>query len=161
MGNFSVWPLASGSAAGGGGAPAPPSVGTPCCGMAMGDMAGAIIIGGPANWRVMRTLSSPSVISISPMPDSWTRSMSFFSFLRSMKPFLARCAGHGGGLLANGAQGGLQRELVAQGAEAADHAGRDVREIRVLAERLAGVDVGQVHFDEGNPDAGQRVAKGN
>ena len=40
--------------------------------------------GPPGAWRLMRTFSSPSVISISPIPDSWTRSISFFSLRRSM-----------------------------------------------------------------------------
>ena len=35
-----------------------------------------------ADPQLMRTFSSPSVISSSAMPDSWTRSISFLSFLQ-------------------------------------------------------------------------------
>src|SRR5678816_2957286 len=108
--------------------------------MAMACMCGvAIIIGWAASWRLMRTFSSPSVISISPMPDSWTRSISFFSFLRSIPGLSLLWAGRRFG---EGAQCRLQGGLVAHRPQAADHAGGDVREIRVLPEGLAGVHVG-------------------
>jgi hypothetical protein len=56
---------------------------------------------------------------------------------------------------------GFQRQPIAVAAEAADHADRDVRQVRVVPERLARVHVGQVHFDEGDRHRGQRVAQGN
>src|SRR6185312_5915078 len=140
MGDLSVWPVGSSGFA----APASAGEGA-ACGMApMGIcIAGAVMIMGvpPAGWRLMRTFSSPSVISISPMPDSWTRSISFFSLRRSMGVSAGR----------RGAQrpdGGLEGELVAQRSQAHDDAGRQVREVRVMAEGFAGVHVGQVNLDE-------------
>src|SRR6185312_14110359 len=150
MGDLSVWPVGSSGFA----APASAGEGA-ACGMApMGIcIAGAVMIMGvpPAGWRLMRTFSSPSVISISPMPDSWTRSISFFSFRRSM----VASAGRG----TERPDGGFEGELVSQGAEADDHARRQIGEIGVLPERLAGMHVGQVHLDEWDLHGRQRIAK--
>src|SRR5258706_8741153 len=97
----------------------------------MGCIWGDIITAGPgADWRVMRTFSSPSVISISPIPDSWTRSISFLSFLRSM-------SGPG----PERAQRRLEGELVAYRSKTRDHALGEVGKIGVAAKSLARVDV--------------------
>lgn len=53
---------------------------------------------------------------------------------------------------------GGQCQRVAERAEAADHADGLVAEIAGVAERLAGVRVGQVHFDEGDRHRRQCVA---
>src|SRR6478672_517245 len=143
MGDFTVCPVGSGGGAGAAGAAA-----GICCGImpAMGCMCGeAIMIGCPATWRLMRTFSSPSVISISPIPDSWTRSMSFFSFLRSMFLAFRMFANGPGAFWAPGSFGAgrqgsdrrLQCQLVSHRAQPGDHAGGDVREIGVAPERLA------------------------
>lgn len=55
----------------------------------------------------------------------------------------------------------LQRQLVADRTQAADHTYGDIREIGMLAEILAGVDVGEVHLDEGYPHRQQGIAQGN
>src|SRR5215468_6468477 len=92
MGDLSWWPAGSGAGAGApaaAGAPAGPGAGGA---YAMGCIWGAAMMTGadPAICRLIRTFSSPSVISISPIPDSWTRSISFFSFRRSMASGLPR-----------------------------------------------------------------------
>src|SRR5688572_666153 len=126
-------------------------MGTPTC-----CMAGAAIMTGPgASWRLMRTRSSPSVISISPIPDSWTRSISFFSLRRSIGP---RLLSRG---LAKRPHRGCQRQLVSVRAQPADHPTGDVGEVRVLAEGLACVHVREVDFYEGDRRRGQRVAQGD
>src|SRR2546423_9450400 len=112
----------------------------------------------PAACRLMRTFSSPSVISISPMPDSCTRSISFFSWRRSTSG-LVPGAGDLGRLQAAACR--LQRELVAQGAEARDHADRQVGEIGMAPERLAGMHVGQMDLDEWNAHRCQGVPQCN
>ena len=58
-------------------------------------------------------------------------------------------------------QGGAQREFIALGTQPADHAHRDVGEIGVGAEGLAGMDVGQVHLDEGDGHRQQGIAQGD
>ncbi|EFI22948.1 hypothetical protein HMPREF9016_01333 [Neisseria sp. oral taxon 014 str. F0314] len=61
--------------------------------------AGAAKTGCAAVARVMRTFSSPSVTSISAMPDSSTKSISFFSLRKSISfPLNQGC----GGLTATG-----------------------------------------------------------
>ena len=52
-----------------------------------------------------------------------------------------------------------QRELGARHPEAGDRPKRDVREIRVVSERLARRDVRQMHLDERNLCGQQRVAQ--
>src|SRR5580704_2124419 len=49
------------------------------------------------------------------------------------------------------ARGSAHRQLVAESAEAGDHADCDVREIGVPPERLTRVSVREVHFDEWQP----------
>src|SRR5690242_2802887 len=146
MGDLSWWPWGSagaGAAAGAAAAPGAPAPGYGCReGVAMMTGAEADIC------RLIRTFSSPSVISISPIPDSWTRSISFFSFLRSMS-----------GAAPEVAAGRFQGELVDHGPQARDHAGGDVGEIGVFPEGFPGVDVRQVHLDEGDADRREGVAK--
>src|SRR3989442_1132420 len=108
MGDLSVWPLGSWGAAGASGAPAAGPDGV--MPYAIGCMPGAAMMTGgpPGACRLMRTFSSPSVISISPMPDSCTRSISFFSLRRSMPLHLG----------ADGPRGSLEGELVHHGTQA-------------------------------------------
>ena len=54
-----------------------------------------------------------------------------------------------------------QRQQVRIRAEAADLPARDVGNVRMVPERLAGVNVGQVHFHHGAAQDGQRVADGH
>src|SRR5688500_11541787 len=91
----------------------------------------------------MRTASSPSLISISAIPDSSSSSMSFFTLRMSNfgLPIFETLFGQPGG-------GGLDRELVPEGAQADDAADRDVREIRVMPELLARKRIREVQFDE-------------
>src|SRR5688572_22949506 len=77
------------------------------------------------------------------MPDSCTRSMSFLSLRRSIEL----------------PQGMGEREVVAAAAQAADRADRQAGEIGAMAERLARLHVGKVHFDERNADSGHCVAQ--
>ena len=132
MGDLRVWPFGSATGAAPPGSACPPD-GPPtamCC------IAGAAIISGAgADCRLMRTFSSPSVISISPMPDSWTRSISFFSLRRSNSAPSLLSVQHS-------AQGRFQRQLVPLRAQSADHAAGQVGEIGVLPEGFARVDVG-------------------
>jgi hypothetical protein len=68
--------------------------------------------------RLMRTDSSPSLISISPMPDSSSSSISFLTLRISMaisQQWLGRES-------LSGAERMLQRVFVALGTEAADYA---------------------------------------
>src|SRR5512141_664932 len=110
----------------------------------------AIIIGAPAMLLAMRTFSSPSVISSSAMPDASTRSMSFFSFLRSM-----------GSPVLEVTQRIFQRQFVAVRAQARHHANGEVGEIRMMAEGFARVNVGKMNFDKRDGGGRQRVAQGN
>src|SRR5574340_594564 len=110
----------------------------------------AIIIGAPAIFLSMRTFSSPSVISSSAMPEASTRSMSFFSFRRSM-----------GGPVLEMTQRIFQRQFVSVCAQAGHHANGEVGEIRVVAEGFARVDIGKMNFDKRNGGSRQRVAQGD
>src|SRR5687768_58791 len=83
MGDFTTWPSGNTSAAAAAAVPVEDwetAAGAACCG-------GGVDV----TWLCMedvdlliRTFSSPSVISNSAMPDSSTRSINFFSFLRSI-----------------------------------------------------------------------------
>src|SRR5690606_28537503 len=107
--------------------------------------------------RLMRTASSPSLISISAMPDSSSSSISFFTLRISM-----RAPEEGGSSGRGEARGsGTQGKFIAQRPETDDLADGDVREIRVAAECLARVHVRQVHFDERQSDAEDGIAQGD
>src|ERR1700739_2968489 len=113
--------------------------------------------------RLMRTASSPSLISISEMPDSSSSSMSFLIFRMSMPGLPPRerrgpCAS---GRRSEPLCGGAHGDLVAKGAEAADHADGDVGEIRVASERLTGMRVGEMHLDERQAGGEDRVPPGD
>lgn len=56
---------------------------------------------------------------------------------------------------------GFQREFVAPAAEPDNHACGDIGKIRAMAKRFAGVDVGQMDFDEGNRDGSQSITQGH
>src|SRR5258708_17919536 len=119
------------------------------------------------------TFSSPSGISSSAMPDSCTRSISFFSFRRSMVcPSEAGPVGFGAeyrGALAPALVVGLrraverelQRGVVAAATETADHAHSQVRKVRAVAKSLSGMDVGQMHLDKRYGDPGEGVSQGD
>src|SRR6267378_4408849 len=99
--------------------------------------------------RLIRTFSSPSVISSSAIPDSCTRSISFLSFLKSIcgRPLFPGCIG----------QRALQRVLIALRPEPADHPDGLVAEIGMAPEGLACVHVGKMHLDIGNAHRGERI----
>src|SRR5689334_6971938 len=84
MGDFTAWPGGRAGAAGAAGAAAPAAAAAGAAGICIG--AACIIMGWGAGplWRLMRTDSSPSVISISAMPDSSSSSMSFLTLRMSM-----------------------------------------------------------------------------
>src|SRR5438876_1104207 len=147
MGDLSVCPV--GWAGVGAGAPPTACPGSPP-GIGCNEGEAMIIGVGPATWRLMRTFSSPSVISISPIPDSWTRSFSFRRSIASLRSTR---------LLVHGPHCRLQRQFVHDGSEAGDDARGQIREVRMVAERLACVDVGQVYFDERHLHGCQRVAQ--
>src|SRR5438309_7190213 len=117
----------------------------------------------PAGMRLFRSASPPSLISISAMPDTSSNSMSFLIFRMSMPGMppkesesgRRRTSGGGGEPLRGGAHG----RLVTERAQPGDDPDRDVREIGMPAERLAGVRVGQVHFDERHTGAEDGVAQ--
>src|SRR5688572_7666609 len=96
--------------------------------------------------RLIRTFSSPSVISSSAIPDCWTRSIKVFSLRRSIAlvPLVGQRVRHG--------------ELVPFGAQAADDAHGQIAEVRALAVWLASVDVRNVNFHERNAHGSQRIA---
>src|SRR5690606_17358245 len=111
--------------------------------------------------RLMRTASSPSLISISAMPDSSSSSISFFTLRISMRaPEEGGSSGRGEGR-GEARGGGTQGKFIAQRPETDDLADGDVREIRVAAECLARVHVRQVHFDERQADAEDGIAQGD
>src|SRR3972149_5823612 len=138
MGDFNPWP----SDLAGSGSPPAGAVPTGDAGAGVtAAMAGAW--GAPV--RLIRTFSSPSVISSSAIPDASTRSISFFSLRRSMF----------------GPQRILQRKFVALAAQAADHADCEIGKVRAVAEFLARKHVRQMHLDKRNPHRRQRIAHRN
>src|SRR5690606_34623016 len=106
----------------------------------------------PEGWRLRRMDSSPSQISISESWDSSSSSMSFFTLRMSMGPSV---------LSLKACDGGVQRQQVTLRAEAADHALGNGGEVGMATKGLPGVDVRQVHLDEGDADRGQGVAHGD
>src|ERR1700730_10954069 len=110
--------------------------------------------------RLMRSPSSPSLISISAMPDSSSNSISFLIFRMSMPgmpPRKRKRRTSGGGR--EPLRGGTHGRLVTVGTQTGDDPDCDVREIGMPAKRLACVRVGQVHFDERHTDAKDGVAQ--
>jgi len=53
----------------------------------------------------------------------------------------------------------LQRQLIAPGPKAADHADRQIGEKRMMSKRFTSEDIRQVHFDKRNLHRSQRVAQ--
>src|SRR5690348_15493576 len=100
--------------------------------------------------RLMRTASSPSLISISAMPDSSSSSISFLIFRMSMRGGLPRMSWiqRESGRTRQPLERGAHGELVAEGTEPQHAADRDIREIGMPAKGLAGVGVRQMYFDE-------------
>src|SRR4030042_823562 len=143
MGERTTWP--SGTASSAGAAATGAAAGAGAC-IIWG--ACAIIIGAPIMLLAMRTFSSPSVISSSEVPESSTRSMSFFSFLRSMgSPVLevVQCV--------------FQRKVVTVRAQTGHHADSEAGKIRMMAEGFARVYVGKMNFNERNGGGRQRIAQ--
>ena len=66
-----------------------------------------------------------------------------------------------GAFVADQGDEGFEREQVAAPAEAADLAAADRREQRGVAERLAGVDIGEMDLDGGVAGSGEGVAQGD
>src|ERR1700761_8349606 len=92
--------------------------------------------------RLIRSASSPSLISISAIPDSSSSSISFLIFRISMlgnAPLgdWSRMSGTGafrsGGLLEL-PHGGSHCQLITERTQAGDHTDRDVRKERVVSE---------------------------
>src|SRR5512139_177569 len=145
MGERTMWPSGTASSAGAA------ATGAAAAGAAACIICGAcIIIGAPAMLLAMRTFSSPSVISSSAMPEASTRSMSFFSFLRSM-----------GGPVLEVTQGKFQRQFVTVRAQTGHDADGEIGKIRMVAEGFARVDVGKMDFDERDGRGRQRIAQGD
>src|SRR5215207_3354404 len=125
----------------------------------------------PARLRATRMRRSPFSTSISDKPvsaisfaSSRTRSVSkgmslaIPSLAVSMLRFRA---------FAQDGRHGVQSEMIAHDAEAADHADADRRQHRMMTEGLAGVDVGDVHLDrdgaaprDGVPESDRGVSVG-
>ena len=116
----------------------------------MGGM--AYCTGAPVVWRLMRTDSSPSVISSSARPDSSSNSMSFLTLRISME-VLAYFWSRARELVA----GRLEGQLVTQGAEPGDDANGHVGNVGVPPEFLPGVHVAEVNLDERDGHGQQRV----
>ena len=55
----------------------------------------------------------------------------------------------------------IQRQEISIRTESRDDALGEIGEIGVLAERFPCMDVGQMHFNKGNPDSGQGIAQGD
>src|SRR5512139_1237810 len=102
----------------------------------------------------MRTDSSPSQISISVTSEPSSSSMRVLILRISMA-----CPSLVSGCWCEARDRRLQRQFVSERTESADHAGGDIGEIRMAAERLACVDVGNMHFDERDRDPEQRIAQ--
>src|SRR6202521_1296758 len=114
--------------------------------------------------RATRTRMPFCSISISSRPVSSSRSASSWISSRSIAT-LSLCIGLFGSCMARSAPGGRadhggkpdDGERVALDAEAADHGARRARDVGVLAEALAGVDVADMHLDDRNLHRQDRV----
>src|SRR4030066_215457 len=142
MGERTMWP--SGTASSTGAAATGAAAGAGACII----WGACIIIGAPIMLLAMRTFSSPSVIYSSAMPEASTRSMSFFSFLRSM-----------GSPVLEVVQRVFQRQFVTVRAQTGHHADGEGGKIRVMAEGFARVNVGKMNFDEREGGGGQRIPR--
>src|SRR3954465_8204541 len=116
----------------------------------------------------MRTDSSPSLISISAMPDSSSNSMSFLTLRISMRcPLvLFLLAGQSGvrscgRALGEIVTGGAQRQLISNRPQPSDGSNSDIGEVRVMPESFSRMNVTQVHLDERRAYAEERVPKRN
>src|ERR1700741_4292508 len=98
--------------------------------------------------RLIRTASSPSLISISAMPDSSSSSISFLIFRMSMPGMPLKRFEETSSGCCELARSRTQRQLVAVGTETGDDADGDVREIGMFPKRLARVHVRQVYLNE-------------
>src|SRR5688572_24651069 len=109
----------------------------------------------PVGPRLMRTASSPSLISISEMPDSSSSSISFFTLRMSIGVSRENSCSAFGEARGDGTQG----EFITQRAQAHDLAHGDVGKIRVPAEGFPRMHIGKVDFDERQADAQDGVAQ--
>src|SRR6516165_1636726 len=140
-----------------------------CAGAAAAGTPGSCVTCGgwataPAGMRLMRTASSPSLISISAMPDSSSSSISFLIFRMSMPGLPPRRIDDPGtaavsGLADEPQRCGAYRRFIAECTEPADHAERNVGKIRVPPERLAGMRIGQMHLDKRQPAREHRITQ--
>src|SRR5579885_891059 len=170
------WPgVSAGAASGIGALPRPPS--HPGCGPNHACAGIGCTTGPPAGIRLIRTASSPSLISISAIPESSSSSISFLIFRMSMPGTLplvmfvlertvASGRGGRGRLSADRTAGqmpagGAHGKLVAEGAEARDHPERDVGEIGLAPECLARRRAGQMHLDHRQANREHRIAQRN
>src|SRR5215469_5928379 len=156
-----------GGSAAGAAAPgaAPAAVAAGAAGAAAGSWATAgspCPMSPPAGMRLILTASSPSLISISAMPDSSSSSISFLIFRMSMPgmpPSVSRYGPRRSGCAGEPLECRPQRQLIAERPQAGDYPHGNVREIRVPAKALAGVDVGKVNLDERQGHRQNRIAE--
>src|SRR5438105_2995484 len=162
MGAFTTWPSwpASGSAAGGAAGVALTGRASTGAGAAarpgVAAAAGVTLTAPPLT---IFTFSSPSVISSSAMPDSCTRSISFFSLRRSIASSPRR--GDSAPRTCGGLQYVVESKVIPAAAQAADGPDRQVGKIRAMPEWLARVDIGEMNLDERDGDPGKRIAQRN
>src|SRR5215472_5427787 len=112
--------------------------------------------------RLIRTASSPSLISISAMPDSSRSSISFLIFRMSMPgipPAIVTARAARSGAARESLRGGTHRQLVAEGSETGDDTDGDVGEIGMSAKWLARLRVGKMQLDERQVRPEQRIAQ--
>ena len=95
----------------------------------------------------MRTPSSPSVISISAIPDSSSSSMSFLTLrisIESLRGEMLYCR--------------AQPQVVTQSAEAGDGPDGNIRQQRAVAKFFACLDVAEMHLDKWQAHCEEGVA---
>ena len=135
-----------------------------CCGAYIIGACMCIIAPAPVGWRLMRTDSSPSLISISATPVSSSSSISFLTLRISIDrdPRAWYLGGRWRAVPCSEVLvGGAQCQFVADCAETGDGPDGNVGKIGVMPERLASVYVAQVHLDERNLHGEQCVAQGD
>src|SRR6202011_5072627 len=119
--------------------------------------------------RLMRNASSPSLISISAMPDSSSSSISFLIFRMSMlgnAPLgdMSRMGCRvavGSGRLGELLHRGSHCQLITERTQAGDDADRYVRKVRVVTKCLARLRVRKVYLHELQAYPEQSVAQRN
>src|SRR5690625_51657 len=153
MGDVMTWPLGAGGVASGAGAGAAAGAGA---GAAAGWTGIAAVA--RARLRLMRTDSSPSLISISSILESSSSSISFLTLRMSiitlwLQSFSVRPALG----LVQPRHAGIQSQQVAPGTKAQHHADGDVGKVAEPAEGFTLVHIGEVHFNEGEVGCQQGI----